>query len=131
MSENCKNTFTNLECLETYDGNTVIFKEEYLCNFFRTKFQRKYMRLTQEEKEEVSFVDQEYGDLLDKVWRLPLQEALKTMGADWAAQSEKRNPIEEYEHVLNLPKDADLPEEAHQARLERLRISAEIFAKNN
>ena len=131
MSENCKNTFTSLECLVTYDGNTVIFKEEYLCNFFRTKFQRKYMRLTQQEKEEVAFIDQQYGDLLDKVWRMPLQHTLKPMGADWAIQSEKRNPIEEYEHALNLPKDADFSEEAHQAKLERLRISAEIFAKNN
>jgi hypothetical protein len=129
MSENCKNTFTNLECLETFDGNTVIFKEEYLCNFFKTKFEKKYMSLTQEEKEEVAFVDQEYGDLLDKVWREPLQEALKPSGAKWALQDEKRNPIDEYKHVLSVAKDADISEEAHQAKVERLRIHAELFAK--
>ena len=124
-----KDTFTTLETLKTVDNKTVIFRERCVTHFFKTIFQQNYLKLSPEEKEEVYFVDQQYGDLLNRAWREPLQEALKPFGAKWATQDKKRNPIDEYKHVLSVAKDADISEEAHQAKVERLRLHAELFAK--
>ena len=124
-----KNTFTTLETLTTHDGNTIIFNQMCVGEFFKTIFEQNYLKLSPEEKEEVYLVNQQYGDLLNKLWREPLQEALKPSGAKWATQDKKRNPIDEYKHVLSAAKDADLTEEAHQIKMERLKLHAELFAK--
>jgi hypothetical protein len=124
-----KDTFTTLETLKTVDNKTVIFRERCVTHFFKTIFQQNYLKLSPEEKEEVYFVDQQYGDLLNKAWREPLQEALKPSGAKWATQDEKRNAMQEYKHALSVAKDADITEEAHQIKMERLKLHAELFAK--
>jgi hypothetical protein len=126
-----KDTFTTLETLKTVDNKTVIFRERCVTHFFKTIFQQNYLKLSPEEKEEVYFVDQQYGDILDKAWKEPVKEALKSSRANWVMQDEKRNPIEEYNHALSIAKDADLTEEAHQIKMERLRLYAELFAKEN
>jgi hypothetical protein len=124
-----KNTFTTLETLTTHDGNTIIFNQMCVGEFFKTIFEQNYLKLSPEEKKEVYFVDQQYGDLLNKAWRDPLQEALKPIGAKWATQDKKRNAMEEYKHALSVAKDADITEEAHQAKMKRLRLHAELFTK--
>ena len=124
-----KNTFTTLETLTTSDGNTIIFNQMSVGEFFKTIFEQNYLKLSPEEKEEVYLIEQNYGDILDKAWKSPLQVAVKSIGAGWVFQDEERNPIEEYKHVLSVAKDADISEEAHQAILERLRLHAELFAK--
>jgi hypothetical protein len=124
-----KNTFTTLETLTTHDGNTIIFNQMCVGEFFKTIFEQNYLKLSPEEKEEVYLVNQQYGDLLNKLWREPLQEALKPSGAKWATQDEKRNAMQEYKHALSVAKDADITEEAHQIKMERLKLHAELFAK--
>ena len=126
-----KDTFTTLETLKTVDNKTVIFRERCVTYFFKTIFQQNYLKLSPEEKEEVYFVDQQYGDILDKAWKEPVKIALKPTGASWVVQDEKRNPIEEYNHALSVAKDADISEEAHQIKMKRLRLYAELFAKEN
>jgi hypothetical protein len=87
------------------------------------------LKLSPEEKEEVYLIEQNYGDILDRVWKSPLQVAVKSTGAGWVFQDEERNPIEEYRYALAMAKDADITEEAHQAKMERLKLHAELFAK--
>ena len=58
-----------------------------------------------------------------------MQVAVKSIGAGWVFQDGERNPIEEYRYALDMAKDADITEEAHQAKMERLRLHAELFAK--
>lgn len=124
-----KDKFTTLEAFTTSDGKTIIFRESCVIKFFKTIFEQNYLQLSAQEKEEVYLVNQRYGDLLDRAWREPLQKALEPTGAKWALPDTKRNPMEEYKHALSVAKDADITEEAHQAKLERLRLHAELFAK--
>ena len=123
--------FTTLEAFTTSDDKTIIFKEHCVGKFFKTIFEQNYLNLSPEEKAEVFLVEQKYGDLLDKAWKSPLQVAVKSTGAGWVLPNAKRNPIEEYRYALDMAKDADISEEAHQAKMERLRIHAELFAKKN
>lgn len=124
-----KNTYTLLETTKASDGNTIIFKREHLAKFFKKTFEENYANMSDEEKEEVFHLDQEYGDLLIKVWKEPLQKIIEKSGATWALQDEERNPIEEYEHALSLPKDEDLSDEEHNLKLERLRLHKEWYEK--
>lgn len=124
-----KNTFTTLETLTTSDGNTIIFNQMSVGEFFKTIFEQNYLKLSPEEKEEVYLIEQNYGDILDRVWKSPLQVAVKSTGAGWVFQDEERNPIEEYRYALAMAKDADITEEAHQAKMKRLKLHAELFAK--
>jgi hypothetical protein len=128
VGETMKDTYTAMETVTTCCGNTIIFRKDLLAKFFKTTYEENYLNLTQEEKEEAFRVDQEYGDLLIKIWKEPLQEILKDFGADWALQCSPRNPTEEYEYQLTLP-DADLTEEQYALKLERLRIHKEWFEK--
>lgn len=124
-----KNTFTTLETLRTSDGKVIIFNAEQLGNFFKKTYEENYANMTPEEKEEAFYVDQEYGDLLVKMWKEPLQKILEYSGATWALQDAPRNPIEEYEYVLSIPKDEDMTEEEHNLKIERLRHHKEWYEK--
>lgn len=129
VGKTMKNTYTLLETTKASDGNTIIFKREHLAKFFKKTFEENYANMSDEEKKEVFHLDQEYGDLLIKVWKEPLQKIIETSGANWALQDEERNPIEEYEHALSLPKDEDLSDEEHNLKLERLRLHKEWYEK--
>ena len=129
VGETMKDTYTAMETVTTCCGDTIIFKPQLLNIFFKKTFEENYSNLTQEEKEESFRVDQEYGDLLIKIWKEPLQEILKSFGADWALQCNPRNPIEEYEYQLILPKDEDLTEEQYNLKMERLKLNKEWFEK--
>jgi len=124
-----KDTFTTLETLTTHDGKTIVFREDCVGKFFKTIYEKNYLKLSPEEKQEEFLVNEKYGDLLDRAWREPLKEAIKKTGAGWALPNAKRNPIEEYRYALDMAKDADISEEAHQAKMERLKLHAELFAK--
>lgn len=123
-----KNTFTFLETFKASDGNTIIFKGEHIGKFFKKTYEENYASMSKEEKEEAFRVDHEYGDLLIKIWKEPLQEILSHVG--WALQDSGRNPIEEYEYALSLPKDEDMTEEEHNLKMERLRLNKEWFEKH-
>ena len=124
-----KNTYTSLEAIQTRDGNTVVFKAQKVAKFFKKNFEENFHKLTPQEKQEFFHIQHEYGDILDKIWRVPLQEALKVSGAKWALQDVQRNPIEEYNNVRGRGKDADLSQEEHDLKLERLRLYKEWFEK--
>ena len=125
-----KNTFTTLETFRASDGNVILFRKEHLLNFFKKTYEENYLNLSVAEKEEAFQIDHEYGDLLIKIIKEPLQKILEeSAGAAWALQDEERNPIEEYEHALSLPKDNDLSDEEHSLKMERLRLHKEWYEK--
>jgi hypothetical protein len=130
VGKTMKDTYTLLETIKTSDGKTILFKKEHLVNFFKKTYEENYLNLSDTEKEEAFQVDQEYGDLLVKIIKEPLQKVLEeASGAAWALQDEERNPIEEYEHALSLPKDNDLSDEEHGLKMERLRLHKEWYEK--
>jgi len=122
-----KDTYTSMETVTTCCGNTVIFVHSQVMKFFKETFEKNYSNFTTEEKEEFFHIDNEYGDLLAKIWKEPLQDMLKTSyGADWALPHEERNPTQEYEYVL-ANRDNDLTDEQYNLKLERLRQHKEWF----
>lgn len=125
-----KNTFTTLETLRTSDEKVILFRGEQLGNFFKKTYEENFANMTPEEKQEAFQVEQEYGDLLMKMWKEPLHNLLNPVtGAGWILQDEERNPTEEYEYALSIPKDEDVTEEEHNLKIERLRIYKELYEK--
>jgi hypothetical protein len=125
-----KNTYTLLETLKTHNGKNVIFKKEILINYFKNDYEENFLNLSNEEKHEAFQVDLMYGDLITKILKEPLQKMLEEFGANWALQDEERNPIEEYEHIISLPKNEDMTEEQWNLKIERLRIAKEWYEQN-
>lgn len=123
-----KNTYTTLETTTTTDGNTIIYRPDLIAQFFKKTFEENYFNLSKEQKEEVFLVDKEFGDLLTKIWKEPLQQILVNYhGSEWALQSSERNPTEEYEHHLLIDKDEDLSDEEHDLKIQRLKEHKEWF----
>jgi hypothetical protein len=117
-----------METITTSDGHTILFSKSQVCKFFKSTFEQNYSNLSEDERAEFFHINEQYGDLLDKIWREPLQEMLNELyGANWAVQSADRNPTEEYEHHLSIGKDEDLTDEEHQLKMERLRHHKEWF----
>jgi hypothetical protein len=131
VGEKMKNTYTSMETVKTCCGNTIIFRPDLLAKFYKKTFEENYLSLSQQDMEESFLVDQLYGDLLTKIWKEPLQGIIQEYGADWALQCACRNPVEEYNHQLSLPKDADLTEEEYNLKMERLRLHKEWYETQN
>jgi hypothetical protein len=122
-----KNTFTILETFRASDGKVILFRGEQLSNFFKKTYEENFANMTPDEKQEAFQVEQEYGDLLTKMWKEPLQKVLN--GSVWVLPNEPRNVIEEYEYALSIPKDEDMTEEEHNLKIERLRLYKELYEK--
>lgn len=129
VGQTMKNTFTLLETIKTQNGKTVIFKKELIAEYFKNNYEQNFANLTDEEKQETFRIDNEYNDLLVKVLKEPMHKMFDDIGITWALPDTERNPIEEYEFVLSSPKDEDLTEEQHYAKLERLRQHKEWYEK--
>lgn len=126
-----KNTYTSLETIRTRNGKTILFKQEDVAKWFKTNYEQNYLNLSQEEKNLAFQLDTEYGDLLIKLWKEPLQNLISESGANWALPDGDRNPIEEYYYQLaGGNTDEDLTDEQYQLKLERLRLQKEWFEKN-
>ena len=122
-----KNTFTFLETIKTTDGHTIVFKGDALGKFFKKTYEENHANLSEEQKHEAFLVEQEYGDILLRMYKEPLQKLLGDVG--WIVPNDERNPIEEYEYALSLPKDEDMTEEEHNLKIERLRLHKEWYEK--
>ena len=127
-----KDTYTSMETITTSDSHTILFSKSQVCKFFKSTFQQNYSNFSEDERAEFFHMIEQYGDLLDKIWKKPLQEMLTELyGANWAVQSADRNPTEEYEHHLSIGKNEDLTNEEHQLKTERLRHRKEWYEKQN
>ena len=119
-----KNNFTTLKTIKSSDGNTIIFRYDNIAKFFKKTYEENYASLSKEEKEESFFIDKEYGDLLIKIWKEPLNNILNLT---LFIQDEERNPTEEYEYTSALPKDEYMTQEEWDLKIERLREHKEWF----
>ena len=125
-----KDTFTIMETLTTYDGNTIVFKKDQVIKFYKTIYEINYANLTKEEKEEAFEVDHNYGDLLIKIWKEPLQNYLKEIGSDMILfREEDRNPLQEYYHVTHNCCDDDETLGEHELKMQRLKHNLEWYQK--
>jgi hypothetical protein len=124
-----KNTFTCLETIKTSDGNTIIFNAKHLSKFFEKTFEENFASLTPEEKQEAFHVNQEYEDLLIKMWKEPLRKITDQLANVSNFQESIRNPIDEYEYLLLAPKEEGVTEEDHNLKIERSRQHKEWYEK--
>jgi hypothetical protein len=126
-----KDTYTLLETIETSDGNTVIYNPLQVTEFFRVQFEQNFSKMSFEEKHQCFKLQHNYKDLVTKLYE-PLQEIVRLCrGADWALQNSHRNPTEEYDYQLSLPKDEDFTDEENQLIMERFRLRKEWFEQQN
>ena len=127
-----KSFLTLMDTIKTSDGKVILYRTDHISNFFKKTFEENYMNLSKEEKEEVFIIEQEYGDILIKMWKEPLHNLLNpSSGIGWILQDTPRNPTEEYEYALSIPKDEDMTEEEHSMKMERLRLHKEWFESQN
>ena len=130
-----KSFLTLLDTLKTHDGNRIIYRPDKILEFFKRTYEENYMNLSKEEKEEGFLVDQQYGDLLMKIFKEPIHNLLNADNSDtsisYIIQTEQRNPTEEYEYALAIPKDDYVTEEEYNLKMERLRLHKEWFESQN
>jgi hypothetical protein len=118
-----KDTYTKLETFQTSDGNTIIYDQTQVANFFKKSMEQLYPTLSKEEQEEWFTVSTQYDDLLKKVWKNHLDPFYST-------EEPLRNPTEEYEFALATDKDINLTDEEHQIKLQRLLHFKTLFEQN-
>jgi hypothetical protein len=128
-----KDTYTLLETVETSCGNTIMFRPELVGYFWKTTKEENWQKLTPEEKQKAFELEQKYADLDLKIMKQPLHDMLNQMnsGLHMDVSDREDNPIEEYEHHLNLPRDEAFSEEEWELKLARLRERKEWFEKQN
>jgi hypothetical protein len=113
--------YTSLETIKCLDGHTIIFNIAQVGEYFKDSLQLKINSLSEEDKHNFFTLNQEYSDLLMKLWGKPLFDELNpATGANWIKHSTHRNPTEEYEHHINKPKDEDLSDFAHDLKTQNL-----------
>jgi hypothetical protein len=88
----------------------------------------RILNLTEEEKNEYFTVAYEYEDVLTELFDSQVE---KVVQANWTMDPLYRNPIEEYENYVSLPKDEDLTDEEHELKLQVLKEFKEWFEKQN
>jgi len=108
-------------------GEPLGFNKEIVLKYFRDEFEDNYEKLTEEEQYESYLFNIKYGDLLEKCFAKPLSELVKTLGINWIAQDNVRNPLEEYNYQMSLSKDEDLSEETNNKSLKRIKQHAEWY----
>jgi hypothetical protein len=126
-------THTILETVTTCCGNTILFRPDLVGKFFKKNLEENFANLTLEEQKQCHLLDEQYGDLDLKLWKQPLHDLLNSLHNDvnWAMQDSQRNPTEEYEYQLTIPRDLDFSEEEHNMKMERLRLHKEWFESRN
>jgi hypothetical protein len=112
------NTYTTLETFKTTDGNTIIYNTNCVGKFLNETIEENYKILSEEERTESFYVGHMYGDLLEKLLSVPMGEV-------------RRNPKEEYEHFISIPKDDNISDYMHNSKIERLRQNKEWFESQN
>ena len=128
-----KDTYTLLETVETSCGNTIMFRPVLVEYFYKNIFEKNFAKLTQEEKEKLFVLETQYGDLDLKVMKQPLHDMLNEMhpGLHIGVSDKDHNPVEAYEHHLNISKDKALSEEEWELKLARLKEHKDWFEKQN
>lgn len=115
-----KDTYTSMETLVASDGNTIMFRKDQVLHFFIHHIEHNHAMLTQPEKEEEFKINHLYPDLLDKIYKLPLQNHLNSLGAECIPFNRNMTPEENYAQALaNGPGEHETPEQ-FQMKLERL-----------
>lgn len=118
-----KNTYTSIETITTFDGNTIVYRPDLISDFYIKTFEENFSSLSQEQKEEIFFVEQQYGDLLYKIWQQPLEDLLKKYyGDEWILKDTQKTPTEEYNYQLSANNISGLA-------MERLKLHSEWFEK--
>jgi hypothetical protein len=133
VGETMIGSYTTIETIETTCGNTIIFRPELVEYFFKTTKEENWQKLTPEEKEKTFKLEIEYADLDIKVMEQPLHDMLNEMNPDLhiGVSDKDHNPVEVYEHHLNIPKDEAFSEEEWELKLARLKEHKEWFEKQN
>lgn len=115
-----KDTYTSMETLVTSDGNTILFRKDQVLHFFTHHIEHNHAALSQSEQEEEFKINYLYSDLIDKIYKLPLQNHLNSLGAQTIPFSRNKTAEENYEDALaNGPGEFETPEE-FAMKLQRL-----------
>lgn len=123
-----KYAYTYLPTIKTYSGENITFNEYVLTNFIKKTLYENILSLSSEEKNEVFHMCFEYRELLEELFDAQIKNITK---AGWTLDDEYRNPTEEYENYISLPKDDDLTDEEHNLKIEFLRQFKEWFETQN
>jgi hypothetical protein len=123
-----KYSYTYFPTIKTYEGDNILLDTKVISDFLKKTFMERILNLTEEEKNEYFTVAYEYEDVLTELFDSQVE---KVVQANWTMDPLYRNPIEEYENYVSLPKDEDLTDEEHELKLQVLKEFKEWFEKQN
>lgn len=121
-------SFTHLETIKTYGGESVLFEPRVIANYMKTTFIQNILDLTPEEKDRFFEMSWKYRYSLAELFESNLEN---TTEAGWIKKTDIRTPTEEFDNYASQTKDEDLTDEEHELKLQYLREYKDWFEKQN
>lgn len=118
-------SYTLLPTIKTYDGDNILFYKEVIADFLKKTHYERISQLNDEEKCEFFEMSLKYREVLDKVFDNKIVEFRN----NWTYDPTYRNPTEEYETYISLPKDEDLTDYEHELKVQHLKEFKDWYEK--
>jgi hypothetical protein len=119
--------YTYEQTIKNFEGDNILYDFFVLTNYMKKNHIERINRLTEEQKERFFYMSYHYRSTTDKLMD---KQIINFADPGWN-QERVRNPKEEYENFISLPRDEDYTDEEYELKLNHLREFKEWFEKQN
>lgn len=120
-------SYTYQQTIKNFEGDNILYDFFVLTNYMKKNHIERINRLTEEQKERFFYMAYHFRETIDKLMD---QHIINFADPGWN-EERVRNPKEEYEHFISLPRDEDYTDEEYELKLNHLREFKEWFEKQN
>ena len=119
--------YTYEQTIKKFEGDNILYDFFVLTNYMKKNHIERINRLTEEQKERFFYMSYHYRSTTDKLMD---KQIINFADPGWN-EERVRNPKEEYENFISLPRDEDYTDEEYELKLNHLREFKEWFEKQN
>lgn len=119
--------YTYEQTIKNFEGDNILYDFFVLTNYMKKNHIERINRLTEEQKERFFYMSYHYRSTTDKLMD---KQIINFADPGWN-EERVRNPKEEYENFISLPRDEDYTDEEYELKLNHLREFKEWFEKQN
>ena len=120
-------SYTYLETIKNFEGDNILYDFFVLTNYMKKNHIERINLFTEEQKEKFFYMSYHCRETLDKL----MDQHIINFGDPGWNEERVRNPKEDYENFISLPRDADYTDEEYELKLNHLREFKDWFEKQN
>jgi hypothetical protein len=120
-------SYTYEQTIKNFEGDNILYDFFVLTRYMKKNHIERINRLTEEQKERFFYMSYHYRSTTDKLMD---KQIINFADPGWN-EERVRNPKEEYENFISLPRDEDYTDEEYELKLNHLREFKEWFEKQN